>query len=399
MESIHIHEPPFHQPPFGGFREPRRKRNPEFTKEDILVVKEKVNTFLKWLSSIKITVILIFYIVILCIIGTIFPQGSVNSDILGHSRNIHIPDLLSPYKIFNSIWLIAAGLCLCLNMILCMRRKLKLKKRNIQILLMHGGLLFIMAGYALGSLGTDGFMQIPEGEKVSEVLLKDGSMKHLGFSIRCDSFTVEHYDNGTPKEYTSNISFLDNDLFSGQRQLRVNHPAHYSGFTFYQQSYSQSFSAKISVASGERKKEFKVKPGDIIQLSPGVQATVLKIWDNLMNAGPAVKFSVNDNSGEKVIWVFKNIKEMRGNIPEFFGRMPHFDPSRLYSFIVVLEGLETVHITGIGVRQDPGIYLAGAGGFLFFISLLFLFSDPLVGRAILSKSGGKDRHWSKKEVS
>ncbi len=352
------------------------------------VMKEKFNAVLKSLSSIKLTLIIIFFIVILCLIGTIFPQESVNSEIPGHTRNIHIPDLLSPYDIFHSIWFIGAGLFLCLNMILCMRRKLKLKKRNIQILLMHGGILLIAVGYAFGFLGMDGFMQIPEGASVSDVLLKDGSMKDLGFSVRCDSFTVEYYDNGTPKEYISNISFMDKDLVSGKSLLRVNHPARYSGFTFYQQNYSQSFSAKISVANGKRKREFKVNRGDVIELSPGVQVTVLKIWDDLMNAGPAVKFLVKDCSGEKVIWVFKNIEEMRKKIPEFLKMAPHLDSSRNYSFTIELEGLETSHITGIGIRRDPGIYMAGAGGFLFFISLLFLFSEPLVGKDVLAKSDG-----------
>lgn len=331
---------------------------------------------LKSLSSLKLTVGLIFFISLLCLVGTVFPQGGdISSG--GHGWASGIPRLLSPYDIFHSIWFMGAGFLLSVNLVLCMKQRARLKKRNLLMMLLHGSILLIIAGYALGFMSLDGFMEIPEGATVSAATLKGGAAKELGFSVRCDRFEVEYYDNGMPKEFVSDLSFIKDGQVAHRAQLMVNHPARFSGVSFYQETYRQSLTAEMTLSDGKKTVTLKVAEGDVIPLSTaGAQAGVVKVWDDLMNAGPAVKLLIKDSSGERFLWVFKHVDVIRSRVPDLFERMPGFDPSSFRPYTFSIEKLQASYVTGIGVKRDPGIPLVGAGGALFLVSLLLVYRAP-----------------------
>lgn len=328
---------------------------------------------LKALSSLKLTVALLFCIALLCLVGTVFPQGA-GVAASGHGLAARIPPLLSPYDIFHSVWFMAAGFLLSVNLALCMGRRARLKKRNVLMLLLHGSILMVIAGYALGSLSLDGFVEIPEGGSASRVALRQGSSQDLGFSVRSDRFLVEYYQNGMPKEYVSDLSFVKNGQVAGQARVKVNHPASFEGVSFYQESFRQSFQAAMTLSDGEKTMAVEVQEGDVIPLLPeGTQARVEKIWDDLMHAGPAVKLLIHGPSGERSLWVFKEIDAIKGHVPDLFERAPEFDPSGLRPYTFALQKLEAASATGIGVKRDPGLPLAATGGALFLVSLLLVF--------------------------
>ncbi len=333
---------------------------------------------MKAISSLQLTVILLLGIAVLCLIGTLFPQGG---DGTSSSLAPWISHLLSPHDIFHSIWFMGAGLLLCINLVLCMRHRLGFKRRSLLMLLLHGSILLIIAGYALGFMSIDGLMEIPEGQAVSEAVLKNGSSRDLGFSVRCDSFTVDYYENGMPKEYVSSLSFLKGGHVADRAQVMVNHPAGFEGVNFYQENFRTSLSASVIVANGKEKRYFRVAQGDVIPLSPaGVQARVVKIRGDLMHAGPAVKLIINDPSGERYLWVFKDINALRARMPDLLERMPGFDPSSFSPYTFSLERIEPSYVTGIGVRHDPGIPLVAFGGALFLVSLLLVLAVPRTGQ-------------------
>lgn len=340
-----------------------------------IILKQRAG-FLKTLSSLKLTLALFLIIAVICLIGTVFPQGG---DLAsgGQVRGSRLPPLLSPYNIFQSIWFIAAGLALCVNLVLCMRRKLNWKHRNLLMLLMHGSILLVIVGYSLGVTGLDGLMEIPEGTSVSRVILKDGSAKDLGFAVKCARFTVQYYANGMPKEYLSDLAFIKNDQVLDQAQIRVNHPARFAGMSFYQQSFQQSIAAVVlSVSDGKRTTMHKVAEGDVIPLSNGTQAQVIKIRDDLMRAGPAVKLMIESPSSQGYLWIFQNIKAIKQQVPNLFQMAPHFDPAGFRPYTFALESIDSLSITGIAVKRDPGIPLVAVGGAVFLVSLLLVYLVP-----------------------
>ncbi|MFY9398915.1 MAG: cytochrome c biogenesis protein ResB [Desulfomonilia bacterium] len=331
---------------------------------------------LKALSSLKLTVALLLFITALCVIGTMFPQPGIGMP-TGLARGPWWRSLLSPYDIFHSIWFIAAGALLCVNLALCMNKRLKLRRRNLVMLLLHGGILLAVVGYALGSLGIDGFMEIPEGGSASRVWLADGTPVDLGFEVHCERFVVEYYDNGMPKEYISDLVFTKEGRVEGRTRLMVNHPAKMEGFNFYQQNYRHILSAVVGVSDGQSTRTFVVTEGDAIPLSPGGdRARVMKIWHDLMQAGPAVKLMVDKGGEAQYVWVFKNLEKITSRSPDIFEMMPGFNPSGVAPYTFSFDEMRHSSITGIGVRRDPGVPLAAAGGTFFFVGLMLVYLVP-----------------------
>lgn len=333
------------------------------------------DVLLKTLSSLKLTVAVLFIISLLCLVGTIFPQGAHM-----HGWAARVPRLISPYDIFHSVWFLGAGFLLCVNLVLCMRKRLSLKRRSLVMLLLHGSIVLIVAGYAVGFAGLDGYLEIPQGSGVSQAVLKNGALFDLGFTVRCDRFTVELYENGMPREFVSDLSFLRGGRVDGRAQLKVNHPARFSGISLYQESYRQSAWADMTVSDGKKLMKFKAEQGEVIPLpSPGVQIRVEKVWGDLMGAGPAVKLLIEGPDGGSYLWVFKEIDSIKARMPGLFEKMPAFDPSGFRPYTFALHKLESSYATGIGVKRDPGVPLVAVGGVLFLVSLLLVFLLPRAG--------------------
>lgn len=104
--------------------------------------------------------------------------------------------------------------------------------------LVHLSVLLILIGGIIGSfLGFEAYVNIAEGDTVDTVTIrKNKRAKQLDFSIRCEKFTVDFYDNGTPKQYQSDLSFLAGGKVLENGSLLVNHPITFKGITFYQSS-------------------------------------------------------------------------------------------------------------------------------------------------------------------
>ena len=106
--------------------------------------------------------------------------------------------------------------------------------------MVHGSILLILLGAGLGFLGYKGSLEVPVGQASDTVTLGNGSIMHLPFQVRCDDFKMELYDNGMPKEYRSEISFLQGDSVARHASVLVNHPVSFSRVLFSQSGYNQN---------------------------------------------------------------------------------------------------------------------------------------------------------------
>lgn len=107
------------------------------------------------------------------------------------------------------------------------------------VYVIHASILIILTGMMIGFLwGFDAYMEIPEGESTDTVMLKrGGDVKKLNFTIQCDRFSMEYYEDGTPKLYQSELSFVKNGRVLQKGAVLVNHPATFEGIRFYQTHY------------------------------------------------------------------------------------------------------------------------------------------------------------------
>lgn len=247
--------------------------------------------------------------------------------------------------------------------------------------LVHLSILIILFGAIVGSLfGFDAYVNIVEGGEAASVnRTKNRDRIPLGFTVRCDRFTVDFYDNGMPREYRSDLTFLTDGKVLEKKSILVNHPAHFRGITFYQANYGTVVGDKVRLRIVNKASEpvttvVEARKGELRAL-PGIQDRfqVADIHENFMNMGPAVLIRVQPVEGQEAsFWVFRDQEEIEKRFPGLTQKFTKLNPSAFEPYTFIIEGLDTRYYTGLQVAKDPGVPLVWTGCFLmvggFFIT-------------------------------
>ncbi|MGW8325746.1 MAG: cytochrome c biogenesis protein ResB, partial [Desulfobacterales bacterium] len=103
----------------------------------------------------------------------------------------------------------------------------------------HLSIILLLIGALIGSLfGFDGYVNIPEGEVVNSIRIHNPERtQSLDFGIRCDNFSVTFYDSGTPKEFRSSLTIINDGKPVYKKDIVVNDPLRYKGINIFQSSY------------------------------------------------------------------------------------------------------------------------------------------------------------------
>jgi cytochrome c biogenesis protein len=250
------------------------------------------------------------------------------------------------------------------------------------VYVVHLSILLIIAGVVIGSVkGFEGYVNILEGDSVQTIDLRGGKgTKKLDFFVRCDRFTVDYYDNGAPRTYRSDLSFIKDSRILKQGPLLVNHPLEHDNIRFYQSSYGQMPNGRAFVTyrtGKENEKGMMLQAGDRINL-PDSNAVleVLRLEANIMEMGPAMKLRITSPKADVQFWIFKRIEEMKIANPGVIGEVPLFNPGLFKPYVFSLVRLEEQFYTGLQVVSDPGVPLVAAGGFLMMAGLIVVFFFP-----------------------
>jgi len=114
-------------------------------------------------------------------------------------------------------------------------------------ILVHSAILIILIGGWMGvHYGFRGDMAVPEGQKENEIsFLKGTDTEHLKmpFDVRCNSFFIDFYPTGAPKEFRSNLTIIDQGKEVLTSDIIVNEPLYYKGTRIYQASFGDGGSA------------------------------------------------------------------------------------------------------------------------------------------------------------
>jgi cytochrome c biogenesis protein len=248
------------------------------------------------------------------------------------------------------------------------------------VYLVHLSVLFILLGGMIGSfLGFEAHVNIPEGETVDTVFLRrNGNPVDLGFAVQCRSFTVEFYENGTPKEYRSELTFLENGKPVLDTPALVNHPVAFRGINFYQSSYGAMAGDKILLRvrkekSGEQDSLVEAKRGEPFPLpDQDGRAVVSDVRADFMRLGPAAQIQVQPISGEPVLfWIFLNHNVIKERVPGLFEKSPRFNFQAYHPYSFFMQKAETKYYTGLQVNRDPGVTFVWIG-FLMMVCGFFL---------------------------
>jgi len=245
------------------------------------------------------------------------------------------------------------------------------------VYIVHVSFLVLIAGAIIGSVfGTEGYINITEGETINSIHLRSNNQPlPLPFSVRCDKFTVEFYETGAPKTFQSDLAFLQNNKTVLSGKLRVNHPIAFEGYRFYQASYGAAPGGKATLVLTRNGSQdvMNVAAGYTFDL-PGKEGTfeVLRVEQNLMKMGPAVKVTIRSKKEEATFWIFRDIDKIKQLSPDIFEQVPMFNPSLFRPYTFTLSGLEEKYYTGLQVTRDPGTPVVACAALLLIGGLMII---------------------------
>jgi cytochrome c biogenesis protein len=247
------------------------------------------------------------------------------------------------------------------------------------VYIVHLSILIMIAGAIIGAIfGLEADINIKEGESVNVAsLTKSNRLYKLDFSVRCDKFTVEFYKDGTPKTYRSDLSFIKNGQAERQGTLLVNHPLTFDKFRFYQSTYGIAPEIKAIVTytnAGKKGGLMTLAAGDTFDLPESkARGFVLRIEENIMQIGPAIKLRIVSQKKDVQFWVFQQLDQIIAMNPNLLTKAPMFNPGLFQPLVFSLNRIEQTYYTGLHLVRDPGIPLVALGGLLMVAGLMVVF--------------------------
>lgn len=288
----------------------------------------------------------------------------------------------------------------------------------------HLSIIVIMLGAVVGFFfGFNGYLNIPEGmsypiafarKQVSEqdynernmlvdALLKSngniqqaagalgvseerytGRLRHLGaepmgFSIKNADFDVSFYGNSDmAKEYMSQLVIYENGSEIMSKNIEVNSPLKYKGYTFYQASYglmenTEDFVFSLNVQSpGSMPQKLNLKMGDSFTV-PGTGMTA-----TLQDFSPALRF---DASGKPSTYADQmsnpglQLKVGEGEGSYLKWVLKRYPQTWIVGAGVQIQFLDVwgAQFTGLQVRRDPGVWMVYLGCMIMSLGLFMAF--------------------------
>ena len=248
--------------------------------------------------------------------------------------------------------------------------------------LIHVALLLILAGGLIGKFwGVDGQLPIDQGEVAGAFQVGPRAEQPLNFQVRLDKFQVSYYEpGGSPKEFRSDLTFLQDGKEVLRATCRVNEPVSFGGLTFYQSSYGSQATGpvRLKVQLGDTQQSIEAplrRPTDL----PGGRGQVIpmKVDGNFQGYGPAVLLAYSSGSGHpQVFWTLKDHPKL--------GQQP--GPYRFTA-----ESIPFGYYSVFQVKRDPGVGWVYAGFLLFLPGLYLAFFRPVERWALVLAKTPKDK--------
>lgn len=236
--------------------------------------------------------------------------------------------------------------------------------RRLGYLLVHSAMVLICVGglvdgNVLLHSSYRASMTIPEGGVNNVGLVQQGEnvlQQPLPFSVRLKKFRIEHYANGQPKDFASDIEIIDGQ-HTEDVTLQVNHPYTYRGVTLFQSGFADGGSkvALRMLSNGVSNTVSGVVGADLPLLLNGEPATLEfselrainvfdkddlpgKTWnsrgkpgDRTRDVGPSLAFRLRDKQGQSDDWnIFQRRIEIDGAGYLLVGHRAALEPAMRY---------------------------------------------------------------------
>ncbi|MCI5144275.1 MAG: cytochrome c biogenesis protein ResB [Candidatus Electrothrix sp. AR3] len=253
------------------------------------------------------------------------------------------------------------------------------------VYVVHVSILIVLLGAIIGSstvaknvlknpqFAFKGGVMLPETRSSDYIFSYDDDSKiPLGFTVRCNFFDIDFYENGMPKDYVSGLTVLDEQGEEILTQtIEVNKPLTYKGITFYQSSYNdmQTPIIKLTDQKTGAKYIFPVDPKnyDVVhkwKWQQGKMEGMLRIQSVRSLHLPGSR----EGDTELKIWMMDSTGP-----PSMF--------TMFYGTPVIVErpmakyelSIGPHFATGLQVAKDPGVWWVYTGCALMLIGLYVAF--------------------------
>jgi len=244
----------------------------------------------------------------------------------------------------------------------------------------HASLLIIFAGAIIdGTHGYRGYISLRPGTStgVVEPLTMPGAPHHLDFTLRCDAAGMDAYPDGSPRQYWSQLTVVENGREVAWKKISVNDPLTYHGVRFFQANYSSTGSPRKLVMEASWL-ESSVEKHRLLTLAPGApapldeQGTAVELADFIPDyvlqgnqiasrsdepRNPAIELQVTRPGSQPThAWVLAKSPELN----------PPNDTGISFRYVSV----EMDSMTGLQVAREPGQWLIWGGCLLLTTGLM-----------------------------
>jgi cytochrome c biogenesis protein len=242
----------------------------------------------------------------------------------------------------------------------------------------HLSLLLILVGGIVDAVwGYRGYMMLKLDQNSNQIDLRNGQMKSLPFTIRCDGAGQENYPDGSPRRWWSKLAVIENGSEVARKEIAVNDPLTHRGIRFFQSGYGSSGEiSEIHLLARHKgdtshAHEIALRPGGSAELDNQATVRMLAFVPDLVIVGgrietrsnqpnnPAIQLQVESKSGTEKVWLFPR-----------YPALAHPDNAP-YSFEFV--DLKMGYFTGLQVSYEPGQWAVWGGCLLMAAGLAMAF--------------------------
>jgi len=316
----------------------------------------------RFMSSMK------FGLILLAVIGLMSAIGSGIS-----------PDYFYQTVIFQVLLVL-----LLLNMAACSFNQLsklvgsrsqllKNKSRSLRqagMLALHAGVVLILIGGAVYAFqGQNEQIRIEQGQAVDIAQVIPNAEP---FSIKLEDFAIEFNDDGSPAQYCSSVSLLEEGDVKEQHRISVNNPLEYGGIKAYQSGFGYLVKLQEETSSGGQE---QITLGESEHQEIKGTDKALRIYKYIPDYDP--QYGMNSKSlrpdNPRIIYSIYQQGSLLSVGAASFGEKVEIDPGVTLTF----GGVKP--FTVLTVKRDPGLSLALAGGLMLMLgTCLTLFAKPKI---------------------
>ena len=251
---------------------------------------------------------------------------------------------------------------------------------EMAVYIVHASLLLIFFGFIVDSLyGWRGFLMLSPGTASNQIQMKDGALRTIPFSIRCDGTGEETYADGSPKRWWSKLAVVDGGREISRKEIVVNDPLVYQGLRFYQASYGRTgkldqliLNATSVNGATRTPREISLSMNQTVALDADTSVQLVEFIPDFVVQDGRVYARSKDTVNPAVHMIVTS-KKANTSVNVWLPEIPGVDENASSPYTFDPKDLKTGIYTGLQVSHEPGQFAVWAGVVLMALGLTFVF--------------------------